>query len=224
MTQKNVSLMDFNGNSNIGIYMFANDKFCLLGPKISESKQKEIEKTLGVPVYNVNILNTDLLGVFVAGNNDFLVIPEVFSKEFTQIKEVCDKHSVKLIQIPEIKNTFGNNICVGDEEILINYDLSKSCKNRLLEDTDCDIFEIKAKKFEAIGSTAIYLNGKYFFSQEYNENEVKNIVDKISAVGTINQGSNYISSGVVGNKTGVIIGVQSSTVEIQNIVESLDYI
>jgi len=224
MTQKNVSLMDFNGNSNIGIYMFANDKFCLLGPKVSESKKEEIEKTLGVPVYNITILNTDIVGIFISGNNDFLIMPEVFPKEFAEIEKICKKHNVKLVQISEVKNTFGNNICVGDEEILINQNFSKLFKDSLLEETDFKIIEIKSQKFDAIGSTAIYLNGKYFFSQDYKENEVEAIVDKISAVGTINQGSNYISSGVVGNSVGVIIGVQSSTIEIQNIVESLDYI
>lgn len=221
---KNISLMDFNGNPNIGIYMYVNDKFCLLGQKVNEEKKKEIEKTLQVPVYEINIIGTELIGIFLAGNNEFLLCPEVFEREKEILKEICEKHKVKLINIPEIKNTFGNNICFGEEEILINGNYEKEFIDKIKKETKLKIIEIKSKTYEAIGSTAIFLNGKYFFSQDYEKIEIKNIFDKIAGIGTINSGSSYISSGIVGNSLGVILGSHSTTIEIQNIVETLEYL
>lgn len=221
---KNISLMDFNGNPNIGIYMYVNDKFCLIGQQVNEEKKKEIEKTFKVPVYNITIINSELIGIFLAGNNEFLLCPEVFKEEEILIKEICEKHNVKLINIHEIKNTFGNNICFGEEEILINGNYEKEFVDKIKKETKLKIIEIKSKTYEAIGSTAIFLNGKYFFSQDYEKIEIKKIMDKIAGIGTINSGLSYISSGIVGNSNGVIIGSQSTTIEIQNIVETLEYL
>lgn len=224
MVKKNVSLMDFNSNPNIGIYMFVNDKFCLLGQKVNDKKKKEIESVLNVPVYNLTIIGTELIGLFVAGNNEIIAIPEVFEKEFDELNKICKKHDVELIQINEVKNTFGNNVLFGDEEILINASYSKEFISQLETKTKLPIVKISSKDFETVGSTVVYLNSKYFFSQEYEENDVKEILNKIAGLGTVNQGSSYISSGVVGNSFGIIIGSQSSTIEIQNLVENLNYI
>ena len=216
--------MEFNGNPNIGIYMFANDKLCLVGQKITEKKQKEIEQVLNVPVYQISILGTELVGIFIAGNNNFILIPQIFEKEKKELEKICKKHNVKLIEITDIQNTFGNNICFGNKNILVNGNYSKEFIQKLKKETQLKTTTIKSKIFESVGSTAIYLNDKYFLSQEYEEKDVKNILEEIAGTGTINQGSNYISSGIIGNSFGVIIGSYSSTIEIQNIVESLDYI
>lgn len=224
MSKKNISMTDFEGNPNIGIYMYANDKFCLVGPKISEIKKKEIEKTLKVPVYNLTVLGTELIGVFLTGNNEFLMAPEMHDFEKKEFEKICAKHDVKLIVLNEIQNTFGNNICVGDGEILINPDYLKKFEDDVKKKTGFKTIKIKNDEFKAVGSTCRFLNGKYFISQQYKEAEVKTIIDKIGGVGTINSGSNFISSGVVGNSFGVIIGSMSSTVEIQAIVENLDYL
>ena len=33
-----VALMEFEGNPNVGLYMFVNDKFCLVGKELDKSK------------------------------------------------------------------------------------------------------------------------------------------------------------------------------------------
>ncbi len=225
-TEKRISMMDFEGNPNIGIYMFANNKFCLIGPEISEKKQKEIEKTLGVPVYNLTVLGTELIGIFVNGNDEYLFIPQMYDYELKEFDKIAKRHNIKIITLSDIQNTYGNNICIGDEEMLINPNYSKRFENEIKTQTNnkFKIIRIKNTNFNSIGSTCIFLNNHYFLSQEYQENEVKEILDKIAGLGTVNSGSNYMSSGVVGNKYGIILGSMCSTIEIQNIVENLDYL
>jgi len=216
--------MDFNNNPNIGIYMFVNDKFALIGQDIDKKKKIEIEKSLGVPVYKLTILNTELVGLFVCGNNDVLVVPEMFDYELKKFEEICKEHEMKLIIVDEIKNTFGTNVCVGDHVILINSEYRRGFEEKLSRKTKYKIVRIQNKMFNSIGATCRFINGKYFLSQEYVKSEVKDIIDKIGGAGTVNKGSNFVSSGIVGNSNGVILGAMCSTVEIQNIVESLDYL
>lgn len=221
---KNVALMELETNPNIGIYMFANDKFCLIGKDINEKKKKEIENVLEVPVHKVSILNTDLVGIFVCGNNDFILVPEIFENEKEELEKICKKYEVKLIEFKERLNTFGNNICIGDKEVLISSEYGDKFEKTLKKETNINTVKIVSENFKAIGSVCKFLNNKYFVSQEFTEDELKKILKKISGIGTVNSGSHYISSGVVGNCNGVLIGSMSSTVEIQNIVEGLGYL
>ncbi|MDA3856077.1 MAG: hypothetical protein PF569_07485 [Candidatus Woesearchaeota archaeon] len=224
MVKKNVNLMDFGGNPNIGIYMFVNDKFCLIGHEISDEKKKEIEKTFNVPVYTVSVLGTELIGLFISGNTEILIVPSMYEYEQKELEEICKTHEVKLIVIKDLQNTYGSNICVGNGKILINFEYSEEFESEIKKQTKYKIIRIENPIFKSIGATCRFMNNKYFFSQEYEEDQVKPILKEIGGVGTINQGSYYIASGVVGNSFGLIIGTMSSTVEIQNIVESLDYL
>lgn len=216
--------MEFEGNPNVGIYMFVNNKLCILGKKVSKEKKAEIEKVLGVPVYIATALETELLGIFLTGDDHYLVIPQLFDYEKKLFQEICKENGMELIELDFRLNTLGNNICFGDEIILINPEYPNSVLKKLEKKTGYPVTKIDNDDFKAIGSVCLYANGNYFISQEFEEEQVESILDEIGGVGTINSGSNYIASGVVGNNQGVILGSASSTVEIQNVVEGLDYL
>lgn len=222
MEKKNISLLEFEGNANIGLYFFVNDKFCILGNNIEEEKLKEIEKNLNVPVYKASILGTDLIGVFVTGNNNYLLIPKCYDYEVKIFEKIAKNHDIKLETIDNNLNTFGNNICFGKNQIFINSDYNENFINKLKKITKYNITKINHHEFNSAGAICTYINDKYFVSQELDEDYFKEVLDEIGGVGTVNSGSNFVSSGIVGNKFGILIGSLSSTIEIQNIVESLD--
>ncbi len=221
---KKVVLMEFESNPNVGLYMFANDKFCLLGCEVDSAKKKEIESVLGVKVYTVTVLGTELVGVFVSGNNETLVIPEMFDYERKVIDNICQEYGVKLLVMDNKINTYGNSMCMGKEEILINSDYDLDFVKKLKKKTELEVHKIKNKEFKATGGVIRFLNGKYYASQDLEKEDVKVVLDKIAGVGSVNSGASFVSSGIVGNSNGLILGSMCSTVEIQDIVESLDYL
>jgi len=223
MVQKKISLLEFESNPNIGLYMFVNNKFCLVGSQINEDKKKEIEKVLKVPVYKITMLGTELVGVFASGNDDLLLIPEIYDYELKEIEKICKKNKVNILSINEKQNTFGNNICFGNDKIIINPNYSTEFNKEIEKNTGLKIIKLKNDQFASIGSICRFLNGKFFLSQEIKESEVKTFVKNVGGIGTVNSGSNMISSGVVGNDNGLLLGSMCSTIEIQNITEALDY-
>ncbi|NQZ84507.1 MAG: hypothetical protein HRU03_02215 [Nanoarchaeales archaeon] len=223
-TEKKVNLMEFDSNPNIGLYMFANDKFAIIGIDANKEKMKAIENVLNVPVYKVSVLSTELVGIFVAGNDDFLVVPAMYEDEMKEFEKICKKHDVKLLVKDFKLNTLGNNLCFGNKTILINHEYPKSFGVELAKETGYKVIELKVPEYHNAGAIATFKNGKYYMSQEVGEKDVKDIVDEIGGIGTINAGSNFVSSGIVGNSNGVLIGSMSTTVEIQNVVEGLDYL
>ena len=224
MEEKKVNLMEFDSNPNIGLYMFACDKFAIIGIDANKEKMKAIEDVLQVPVYKTTVLSTELVGIFVAGNEEFLVVPDMYDYEMDEFKKICEKHDVKLLVKDYKLNTLGNNLCFGNNKILINHQYPKNCGLEVANETGYQVIELKVPEYENAGAIATFKNGKYFMSQEVSEEQVKDIVNEIGGIGTINAGSNFISSGIIGNSNGVLIGSMSTTVEIQNVVEGLDYL
>jgi len=46
------------GNSNVGLYGFANNKFALIGMDFTAEQAIEFEEALGVPVHRITIAGT----------------------------------------------------------------------------------------------------------------------------------------------------------------------
>ena len=107
----NARKMSFHSNSNIGLFAYVNEKFCLIGNVITEEQKKEIEETLEVPVYEILIAGTPLIGIFVNGNEDKIIIPSITKKEEL---EKLDELQIEY-QIVDSKYTaLGNNILIDD--------------------------------------------------------------------------------------------------------------
>src|SRR3989344_5065821 len=84
-----VLITDINGNPNVGLYGFANDHFCLLGEEVPEATAKQMGQVLGVPVHRISLCGTSLIGVFCAGNNHGVVIPDiVFADERKHLEKL----------------------------------------------------------------------------------------------------------------------------------------
>ena len=224
MPKKNISLLEFESNPNIGFYMFANDKFALLGKEVDEKVKEEMENILTVPLHSLKILNSELLGMFIAGNNDYLITPPLEKEEKETLSKICKKYETKIIEIDDNLNALGNNLILGDSYILANSNYSKELLDNLAKQTKLKIIKLKHENYENPGSIATFANSKFFLSQEIEESQVKPILKQVGGVGTVNSGNNFVSSGIVANKFGILIGSASTTVEIQNIVESLDFL
>ncbi len=224
MSEKKVVLMEFESNPNIGLYMFANDKFAIIGKEIDKKKQEEIQSVLNVPLYKTTVLGTDLIGVFVAGNNEMLIIPQMYDYELEVFKKIAKETDMKLIELNTIQNTLGNNLCIGKDKILFNPQYDKKFQKQLQTKTGCNIIPVGTKELPSTGAICKYTNSKFYISQELSEEDVKDFIEEIGGIGTVNSGSNFIASGIISNKNGIILGSASSTIEIQNIVESLDYL
>ena len=65
-----VKTLNLKGESNIGLMIYANDKFALVPKSIDERELSIIKEVLKVPCYNVSIAGTNLIGVFLNGTDE----------------------------------------------------------------------------------------------------------------------------------------------------------
>src|SRR3989344_6944995 len=86
---------NYQGNPNMGVFCYANDKYCLVPLGFEEHLKKKFEEILKVPVHEMRAAGTSLLGVFFAGNDDCLLVPEImFDSELAELKRLGINHKV----------------------------------------------------------------------------------------------------------------------------------
>ncbi|MBT3408281.1 translation initiation factor IF-6 [Candidatus Woesearchaeota archaeon] len=217
----NARKMSFHSNSNIGLFAYVNEKFCLIGNVITEEQKKEIEETLEVPVYEILIAGTPLIGIFVNGNEDKIIIPSITKKEEL---EKLDELQIEY-QIVDSKYTaLGNNILIGNNQAFVNQNLEKEAIKQIEDFLKIKLHNIDLGELDTLGSIGVIHNDTGVIGEFIGQNKLNNL-NKISdikfSLGTINQGSDYIKSGIFKNSKGFVIGEMTSGVEIINIEQEL---
>ncbi|MEA3430945.1 MAG: translation initiation factor IF-6 [Nanoarchaeota archaeon] len=214
----------FHGNPNVGLYAFCNDKFCLIGKEVQEKTAKEIEKVLKVPVHRITIAGTSLIGVFVAGNNKRILLPEiVFEKEL----KVLDDLGIDYKIIKTKLTALGNNILCNDTGALANPDFSAETKKRIREALEVSLKPGTIADIETVGSVGITCKGRCLIHRDANLDDFEYIESLLNVkcyTGTVNLGNPYVKSGAFCNSNGFVISKMTGGPEVSNVDESLGFL
>ncbi len=209
-------IMSFNGMNSVGLYGLAADKYVLVGQEVREETTKELEKIFSMPVYRITIAGTSLIGVFLNYANGKLLVPSIaFESELKKL----DKLGIDFEVIDTKYTCLGNNMLFGEKEGIVNPNYSESFTRKLGEKLGIKLHRMKISGIESVGSICVVGSGKGVVSNDISEEEFEEM-QKILGVeltpGTINMGSEYIKSGLLVNKNGLIIGKGSGGPEIAN--------
>lgn len=213
--------MNFDGDPNLGLYGFATDAYCLIGKERKKIKSK-IRDILKVPVHSCTMLDTELLGIFSAGNSNGIIIPDILEDyEIDAIKKIID------VLILKSKYTaLGNLILMNDKGIILS-PLIKKEKDTIEKffKLPCAISTIAG--INIVGKLGIATNNGCLVHPKIREKE-KKILEKILCVdvdiGTVSFGSPYPGSGLLANSYGFIVSETTSGPELGRINEVLGFL
>jgi translation initiation factor 6 len=228
MSQKHISILNFHGDPNIGLHGMATDTYCLIGKCATDKQVAELESVLKVPVFRVTIYGTDLVGLFAIGNSSTLLIPKIiFENELKALKSQLEKINIKVEVIDTEHTAFGNNILLTDQIAIISSEFNPASQKQLH-----DVLKIKPIVMDIAnapipGSVGKITNKGAIFSPNLSEGDILKIEKLLGyeiGLGTINLGNPFVSSGIIANSFGFVIGQQSSGFEISRVDESLRFI
>ncbi len=220
----NIAKANVHGNPNIGLYGFANNKYCLLGREVPAKVVKSIKETLNVPVHQLNICGTSMIGVFLAGNDNCLLIPElVFENELKQL----DKLGIKYKLIKTKLTALGNNILCNNKGCLVNPEFSADTKKEIRKALNVPLKPGRIADLDAVGSLGAANDEGAIVHNEITKKET-NYTEELLKVKvtplTLNLGNPYIRSAIIGNNNGFVVGGRSSGVEINYAYEALGFL
>ncbi len=215
---------NYNANPNIGLFCYANDKYCLVPNGFSPRLKKEFEEVLKVPVHEVNAAGTSLLGVFFAGNDDCLLVPEImFDSELRELDLLNIKYKVIQTELTAL----GNNLLVGKNMCIANPDYSDKALKDIEQAIGSPVKKGKIAELNIVGSLARGNKKGLLVSPDIKDFEKKFLSDNLKltiTTGTMNFGTPYVGSGIVCNSNGLIVGDFSGGPEIQNADEALGFL
>ena len=216
----NIGQANFSGDPNIGLYAVATDSICLI-PNIKKWVEDILVENLQVKTLRTTIANTNVLGIFCAGNSNGLILPEFVSKkELSPIKKQSEVMIIK-----GSYNAIGNLILANDNGCIIS-DKIKKYKDEISDFLKVKVAVKNFGELDIVGSLAV-ANKKGCALSKFVDKKDLEIIETALRVkadySTINFGSSFLRSGMLANSNGVVIGDQTTGPEMQNIIECLRF-
>lgn len=200
------------GNTNIGFYGTATDTQAILPP--------DFEQRFDVKTAETYIARTRLVGLFTAGNSECILIPEI----------ATDRERAKLedagieFQVIESNDTaLGNLILANDNGAVIGPGLEP--QKEVIENAlgvETVIAEVAGTPNP--GACGFANNQGVLLHRDTTEEEAEIVSEALGVevdIGTVNMGSPYIGSGIVGNDELLLVGGDTSGPEIGRIDRTL---
>ncbi|MEM2025359.1 MAG: translation initiation factor IF-6 [Desulfurococcaceae archaeon] len=204
--------MSFFGNSNIGIYAYANDKVLLIPPGLKEADVREMASALGVEPIEAKVAGTTLNGVFIAGNNRAIILPHIiFQDELMRLRSAISERGVDVeIIVSESKLTALGNVLLCNDRGCIGSPLIEEPTLRRIEDSlGVEVVKARLVNMEVPGGVSVISNRGGVIHPDASEDDIRVLKDvtKVSVEpATVNAGIPFVKSGIIANNKGVIVG------------------
>jgi translation initiation factor 6 len=215
---------DFNGNPNVGLYGFATDSYCLLSVDVDKRTVAKIEKVLKVPVHQLNICGTSLVGVFLVGNSKCLLVPSIaFDSELRKL----DSFKIKYKVIKTDHTALGNNVLCNDFGCLVSPDFSIEEMKHIEGALGVPVHSAKIAELDIVGSSGVLSKLGGLLHRDASDSDIK-LVESLLKVkcdtGTVNMANPFVRSGVIANSHGFVIGRLSGSPELMHLDEVLGFL
>jgi translation initiation factor 6 len=224
LMDEHIAIMDFDKNPNLGLYAYACDGFCLVGKGIERSKIQELHATLKVPVHEVSLAGTPMVGLFCVGVGDHILVPgTVFEHELAELRKLGINYTV----IQTAHTALGNNILVNTHCALVNPEMEKEAKAAISTAFKVPVVEMKIAGLPIVGALGVLRKGFALVHHDIEDFEKKLLETKLKVKitsGSVNMGSPYVKSGLIANANGFCVGSMSGGPEIDHIDHALGYL
>ena len=220
----------FSGISTIGVLPLATEKFGLFPHFIEEKSLDRCSNVLDIPVKNLNIGNSSLIGSLCVANSNGLILPPfTLDKERELIIEFLKENDIEIIvKKLSAKNTaFGNLILANDKGCIISRELKKF-RNTIEDILDVESVVSDIAGLSTVGSNGVATNKGCLVHPNTTDDEIELIKDvlKIDCIerGTANKGITSVGACIIANSKGAVIGGDTTGPEMLKIEEGLDLI
>ncbi|MCS7098045.1 MAG: translation initiation factor IF-6 [Candidatus Methanomethyliaceae archaeon] len=217
-----ISRASIYGNSNIGVFVFANDSFALVPYDAPEKFVAEISNTLKVPVHRATICGSVLLGIFIIGNSRGILVPHnAREDEISFIEKATD---FPIIQYRGKYNALGNMILLNDKSALVSPRADKELRLLISNELGVEVFEGQIAGVSLPGACAV-MNSRAILCHPKTSNEemakLEKIFNKPVHPSTVNCGIPYLRVGMIVNSNGAVVGEDTTGPEMAHIESSL---
>lgn len=217
--------IQFENSSEIGCYATLTNSYCLVAQGASENFYSVFESELAdaIPVVHSSIAGCRIVGNLTVGNRNGLLVPNTTVDQELQHIRNSLPDSVKIQRIEERLNALGNVIVCNDYVALVHPDLDSETKEIVGDVLGVEVFpqtvagQVLVGTYCSISNKGGLIHPKTSVS---DLDELSSLLQVPLVAGTINRGSNQISSGLIVNDWVAFCGLTCTSTEI-SVVEKV---
>jgi translation initiation factor 6 len=209
----------FENSNEIGCFAKLTNKYCLIGSGGSENFYSMFESELGphIPVADVSMAGTKIVGRMSAGNSNGLLLPiSTTDSELKTIRNIIP-NSVRIERVDEKLSALGNVIACNDYVALIHPDLDKSTEDAIIDTLGVEVYRTTIAGNALVGSYSVLTNRGGLIHPMCTLSEIDELSTLLQiplCAGTINRGSDVVASGLVANDFAAFCGLTTTVAEL----------
>ncbi|MDE1845862.1 MAG: translation initiation factor IF-6 [Candidatus Micrarchaeota archaeon] len=219
-----VAKFAIDGNSFVGAFGIATDKFAILCSNISEKKTQIAEETLQVKVSHALIDNSKLIGIYAVANSNGMLLPFTsYQSEVDHIKRSLKEFSIDIFKSD--MNALRNNILANDRVAIINPYYSQKEEKEIADVLGVETIKREIAGFSTVGANNIVTNIGLVLNNRVTDDEKKEIEEIFKIKGeqsTANLGSLTLGLSTIANSKGVLVGEATTGFELARITNGLN--
>jgi len=208
-------LFDYYGDVNIGFYGRATDRLFI------SSFEEDFSEIFKVPSIRITVGGTEFVGLFSAMNSNGIILPFIVrDEELREIKRL----GLDVLVLKEKFTAIGNLIVANDKGAIVSDLLSEKSIKPIEDVLKVEVVKAVLVNYKIVGSVCFATNKGAILHREASEEDVE-LVKSVLKVeverGSVNLGSPFVSSGIIANSFGALIGSKTSGYELDVILRVL---
>lgn len=214
----------YYGNSWIGMFIAGNDSVAFIPVDALDVVKKTIEHYLKTRVIKTTIAQSNLLGLYVAMNNNGIILPNIATEEEAALFRSL---GLNVYLSRERHNAHGNNIAVNNLGGVINPAVSGAERKKIADVLGVELVPAKIASYATVGSACIVSDRGFLAHYQTTDEELKSLEEVFRVRGergTMNTGSGFVAYGAAANKNGYVAGELSTAFELGQLVKAMDFV
>lgn len=202
-----IHLFDIYRSANIGIFLRASEKFCLVPNGLPKTKGDKISEMLGVKTIPASVAGSRLLGPLSVANSRGIILSRLSDDE--EIRNLSTSTEQKVVKLESRFTSVGNLISANDHGAVISDVFSDESVKDVERALEVPVKRMRIGSFIQVGAMIYATNSGALVHPAASETEINTIGEVLGfdpEPATINGGVPFVSSGIVGNTSGVLVG------------------
>jgi translation initiation factor 6 len=210
----------YGGSPYLGVYFKSGEQTALAPSGAPRGLTHDVERLLGVRVIRTHVLDTDVVGAFVAMNSNGLVVGGDLSDEELQALDGIGRVGV----VRQRQNAMGNNVLANDHGALVHPEFSPDAVERIGRALGVPALRGTLAGLGTVGMAGIATNKGVVVHPKTTEGEAEVVHDLLGVPvhrSTANFGVPIVGACLVANSKGMVVGRTTTPVEIVHLQEGL---
>jgi translation initiation factor 6 len=184
-----------------------------------------MERVFNLPLVQSTIATLDVIGLVCVANSNGILLPYTTNDdELAALKEYQD---IRVDWIDNKMTALGNIILANDNGAICHPDFDKNARAKIADALDVEVIPSTVANLPTVGSNSATTNQGAVVHPMATTGEIEKISQLLKVhveVGTVNRGSPYTSLGVMANMDSMIVGSETTGVELAHISQVLGFV